>query len=101
MTNNNDNNNNKNWYRKQNYKLLWQNCPEIERRINMRATRTAIATAAVVTKDLVIVRETMKMILEDVTGTVIDLAIVPATIPWGRHRGSRLSPKQPPRGLEQ
>ena len=57
--------------------------PRIRTRINMRATRATSAAAAVATRDLVIVKETMKMIVEEATGTGTDLAIVPAVTPGG------------------
>ena len=52
--------------------------PRIRTQTSMRATRTISAAAAVVTRDLVILKEIMKMIVEDVTETATDLAIVPA-----------------------
>ena len=57
--------------------------PRICSRISTRATEAASGTMAAATKDIVIVREIMKVVAEDATGTAIGLAIVPAMIPGG------------------
>ena len=60
--------------------------PRIRTQKSTRATRTTITASVVVRRDLIIVKEIMKMIVEDATGTATDPAIVLAVILEGKTR---------------
>ena len=100
-TNNNEDNSNisnKNWCKKPGHiSTFGRTASRIQCQISTWATGAVSATAVAATKDLIIVKEMMKMIAEDATGTTIGLVIVPAVIPGG-DTGSLA--KQSPRDLE-